>query len=182
MKKIVIFGSESTGKTTLATQLSNYFGVPCCPEFVRYYLSWRNKSADRQHIISVFEDIEPMAVGQIALENSVSILAQQLQSTFAIFDTNIETNWLYSRHYFDKTPILLDEMLKITDYHFYILLCPDVSWEADGLRDRAENREMMHQLFKNYLVAKGKKFVEIEGLGELRVAKGRAAIETFLEI
>jgi HTH-type transcriptional regulator, transcriptional repressor of NAD biosynthesis genes len=180
MKKIVLFGSESTGKTTLATQLSTYFGVPCCPEFVRYYLSWRNKSADRQHIISVFEDIEPMAAGQIALENSVTILAEQLKSPFAIFDTNIETNWLYSKHYFDKTPILLDEMLKISDYHYYVLLYPDVAWVADGLRDNAENREMMHQLFKNYLVTKGKTFVEIAGVCEARFEQARAAVETFL--
>jgi GTPase SAR1 family protein len=42
--KIALFGPESTGKTTLATQLADYFETAWVPEFARDYLQekWDN--------------------------------------------------------------------------------------------------------------------------------------------
>ncbi len=165
MKKIVVFGSESTGKTTLALALANYFGVPYCPEYVRYYLELRNQSAERKGIVSVYDDITPMAIGQLALENSTIEIAKGLGSFLVIFDTNVEINWLYSRYYFDQSPLFLDEIIKNNDkYDFYLLLAPTVAWQADGLRDSPHNRLEMHQLFKNFLVKHNKKFAEVTAL------------------
>lgn len=36
--KIVIFGPESTGKTTLSGDLAKYYGEPVVPEYMREYL------------------------------------------------------------------------------------------------------------------------------------------------
>ncbi|RZM00048.1 MAG: ATPase, partial [Pedobacter sp.] len=38
LKKVVILGPESTGKSTLATELSARFDTNWCPEFAREYL------------------------------------------------------------------------------------------------------------------------------------------------
>ena len=35
VKRIAIFGAESTGKSTLAEELAAHFGEPCVPEYVR---------------------------------------------------------------------------------------------------------------------------------------------------
>ena len=39
LKKIVIIGPESTGKSTLCTQLASHFKTTWCPEYAREYLS-----------------------------------------------------------------------------------------------------------------------------------------------
>ena len=41
MKKVVILGPESTGKTTLAKNLSIHFNTDYVPEFARSYLDVR---------------------------------------------------------------------------------------------------------------------------------------------
>ena len=37
-KRIVIYGPESTGKTTLANDLANHYKTKCAPEYAREYL------------------------------------------------------------------------------------------------------------------------------------------------
>ena len=39
MKKIVVLGPESTGKSTLCAQLAEHYNTVWCPEFARTYLS-----------------------------------------------------------------------------------------------------------------------------------------------
>ena len=38
LKKIAIIGPESTGKSTLATQLANHYETASCPEYAREFL------------------------------------------------------------------------------------------------------------------------------------------------
>ncbi len=165
--KIVFFGAESSGKTTLALQIAKYFSAFYCPEYVREYLTLRNLSPDRKNIVSVYADIEPMAVGQIALENSLENSYQnnltEGEKKILVYDTNIETNYIYSLYYFQKVPEILQQFVGQKQYDFYFLLYPNTPWVADGLRDSPENRAEMHQLFKDYLQTHQRNFVEING-------------------
>ena len=166
--KIVFFGSESSGKTSLASQISKKFEILCCPEYVREYLALRNLAPNRKNIISTYNDILPMAVGQAALEKSFENYSLQTNKNLLIYDTNIETNWIYSKFYYKKTPIILDKLVTEQKYDFYFLMYPDIAWIADGLRDSPNNREAMHNLFKNYLIKNNRNFVEIRGNYESR--------------
>ncbi len=172
--KVVFFGSESSGKTTLCLEIAKYFSVPSCPEYVREYLKLRNLAENRQGIISVYDDIEPMSIGQAALEASFEkyfsnqeISSKQI-TKLLLYDTNIETNWIYSNYYFQKTPKILDMLVTQKQYDLYLLLCPDIAWIDDGLRDSPDNRMEMHNLFKNYLIDNHRNFVEISGNYENR--------------
>jgi len=64
--KIAMYGPESTGKTTLASQLANEFNTIWIPEFARDYLQekWNSKKE-----ICSQEDLIPIAIGQTQLEN-----------------------------------------------------------------------------------------------------------------
>jgi nicotinamide riboside kinase len=177
--KIVFFGSESTGKTSLALQIVNKYAVPCCPEYVREYLMLRNLAPNRRKVVSVYDDILPMSVGQAALEASFEKYAlsntlpteKSVKNRMLVYDTNIETNWIYSKYYFGKTPKILDDLVSQKSYDLYFLMSPDIEWVADGLRDSPTNREEMHNLFKNYLIENNRNFVEISGTYDLRFQK-----------
>src|SRR5207253_481391 len=58
--RVVLTGSESTGKSTLARQLAEYYAAELVPEFVRDYAAKKGAALD-------YSDHGPIARGQIAL-------------------------------------------------------------------------------------------------------------------
>ena len=64
--RIVIYGPESTGKSTLSRKLAQHYNTTFVEEFARDFL--QNKF-DRTQEICSFEDLLPIARGQRAAEN-----------------------------------------------------------------------------------------------------------------
>ena len=67
--KVVLFGPESTGKTTLSIQLARYYNSVWVPEYARDYLQnkWNNERKTCES-----KDLLPIAVGQMKLENTLA--------------------------------------------------------------------------------------------------------------
>jgi adenylate kinase family enzyme len=65
LKKIVIIGPESTGKSTLCQELAEYFETIWCPEYAREYLLTNGTDYS-------FQDLLTIAKGQIALEEKLA--------------------------------------------------------------------------------------------------------------
>ena len=61
VKKIVVIGPESTGKSTLCELLAQHYEMQWCPEFAREYLITNGKEYDHDELLTI-------AKGQIALE------------------------------------------------------------------------------------------------------------------
>ena len=53
--KIALFGPESTGKTTLAKQLADYYETEWVPEFARDYLQEKWEENETPHFCSIFQ-------------------------------------------------------------------------------------------------------------------------------
>ena len=68
MKKIIVIGPESTGKSTLCEQLANHYKTCWCPEFAREYLLEKKGNYN-------FEDLLNIAMGQLELEDTLINLA-----------------------------------------------------------------------------------------------------------
>jgi NadR type nicotinamide-nucleotide adenylyltransferase len=179
VKKIVLLGAESTGKSTLAAQLAQHFGTLWCPEFARTYLSMKSQIEQRaaNQIVSVYDDIEPIAIGQLTMENSFGEQAKHL----LFCDTNLLTNLIYSKYYFEKYPDWLVQTIHERQYDLYLLLANDVAWVYDPLRDRPHAREALYHIFKDALLARQQKFVEIKGLGAQRLDNAIGVIKDFLD-
>ncbi|CEN46289.1 hypothetical protein CCAN11_1020006 [Capnocytophaga canimorsus] len=64
--RVVCFGPESTGKTTLCKALAEAFGTVWTPEFMRIYLE---EKWQKHHQSCSWNDLLPIAYGQMALEN-----------------------------------------------------------------------------------------------------------------
>ena len=67
--KVVLFGPESTGKTTLSKALARHYNSVWVPEYAREYLQdkWNNERKTCES-----SDFLPIALGQMRLENKLS--------------------------------------------------------------------------------------------------------------
>ena len=155
--KIVLFGPESTGKTTLSEQLARYYNTVWVPEYAREYLQnkWNNERKTCEP-----KDLLPIAEGQIRLENDLTKKATNI----LICDTDLLETKVYSEAYYigycDPT---LEKYALENTYDLYFLTYIDIPWEEDDLRDKPNERERMFQYFKDTLEKYERKFVILKG-------------------
>ncbi|HYC52369.1 MAG TPA: AAA family ATPase [Gemmatimonadaceae bacterium] len=169
MIKVVITGSESTGKTQLAHQLGRHYDAPVSEEFVRSYVQGRSAPLS-------FGDHGPIARGQIANEDAAIARAKRL----VILDTDLVSTVVYCTHYFSMAPQWIVDAARARAGSLYLLLRPDVPWIPDGVRDRGERREEMHALFAGTLSDLRLTPVEIGGDWDARFASAVRAIDALL--
>ena len=99
--KVVLFGPESTGKSSLAKELAVHYNTFYVDEFARNYLQ---KKWDRYQLACELKDIIPIAKGQMKNEN---IIAKK--TTKILFcDTDLLTTATYSKLYFNNYDNLYD--------------------------------------------------------------------------
>lgn len=163
MKRVVVTGSESTGKTTLAARLAAHFGAPCTPEFAREYAARTPRPLGPA-------DVEPIARGQRALEDAAAFRAERL----LVQDTDLLSTCVYAEHYYGACPPAVRRALRPPG--LYLLLAIDVPWVPDPHRDRGHLREHMHALFRAAVRASGAPFVEITGDWDARFQQAVVSI------
>lgn len=165
MIKVVLTGSESSGKTGLARRLGEHFRASVSEEFVRTYAGQHGGTLG-------FADHGPIAKGQMAAEDAAIARAHDL----VILDTDLVSTVVYCEHYFGSCPAWIEAEARSRAAHLYLLLKPDIPWEADGVRDRGDRRDEMHSLFEAKLKSLGLAYVEIGGDGAARFGAAVDAI------
>jgi len=168
--KIAIFGPESTGKTTLATQLAEYYKTVWVPEFARDYLQ---EKLDSGRGICDIDDMLPIAYGQTKLENE----SAQIANKYLFCDTNLLVTKVFSELYYNFCDSLLDKAARAHQYDLFFLTDIDVPWEDDGLRDSPDGRETIFEVFKQSLIDNRKPFITISGDKKTRLKNAVAIIE-----
>ncbi|MDP5061362.1 AAA family ATPase [Maribacter spongiicola] len=172
--KVVLFGPESTGKTTLSEQLARHYHTVWVPEYARDYLQdkWNNERKTCEP-----HDLLPIAEGQMKLENKLAKKATDI----LICDTDLLETKVYSEAYYigDCDPVLEKYALENT-YDLYLLTYIDIPWEADDLRDKPNEREEMFNYFKDTLEKYGKNFITLKGNKKQRLEKAINHIDTLL--
>lgn len=155
--KIVLFGPESTGKTTLAKKLAAHFNTEWVEEYMREYLQ---EKWDTTKELCEPEDLIKIAEGQILSENKKTETATGL----LFCDTDLLELTVYSKAYYNEycDPAILKHALN-NWYDLYFLTNIDVPWIADDLRDKPLDREDMFNKFKNALQFYEKPFIELKG-------------------
>ncbi|MDA8685689.1 DUF4301 family protein [Robiginitalea sp.] len=172
--KVVLFGPESTGKTTLAQELAAYYNTHWVPEYAREYLQvkW-----DRVQRTCEPEDLLPIARGQMRLENEMSAASKDL----LICDTDLLETKVYSEaYYLGYCDTELEQHALENKYDLYFLTYIDVPWEQDDLRDRPDKRREMFDYFKAALDTNRRKYVLLQGNRDERRRTAIAHIDKLL--
>ena len=172
--KVVLFGPESTGKTTLSIQLSKHYNTVWVEEYARPYLQrvWNQERRTCEQ-----KDILPIAQGQMALENRLSKRADKI----LICDTDLLETKVYSEEYYGGfvDPVLEKAALE-NHYDLYFLTYIDTPWVEDDLRDRPDQRLEMFNAFQNALDQYNRPYVLLKGDKETRLKKAVEEIDKIL--
>jgi len=163
LKKIVVTGPESTGKSTLCEQLAANYDTQWVPEYAREYLM----NLGRPY---TYDDLLIIARGQLQQEDR--ILAS-LQTPLVFIDTDMYVMKVWCEYVFGKChSFILDEIVK-RKYDLYLLCNTDLPWVADELREYPdlESRERLYHMYKDLMINQSTPWREISGGYEERLEK-----------
>lgn len=168
---IAVTGPESTGKTTLVIELAERFGGLYIPEYARNYV----EKLDHHY---TFEDVETIARMQVTQYYQ----AQDSDFRFVFFDTWLIITKVWFEWVYNKVPEWLEHEIRNCPIDLFLLCRPDLPWEADPVRENGgENRIKLYNRYKSNLQEYGFNFIEVEGIGEDRVATAFESVSRFFE-
>jgi NadR type nicotinamide-nucleotide adenylyltransferase len=166
VKKIAITGPESTGKSTLAQQLSDHFHTLWVPEFARHYIGNLNEPY-------TLSDLENIARGQIALQQK----SESIASGLIIADTELLVLKIWSENAFGQCPPWILEELQQQQFDLYLLMDIDLPWEPDPQREHPHLRQYFFDLYKAELERFGFPYKIISGTDSERLQTALRVIE-----
>lgn len=175
IKKIVIIGPESTGKSTLCEQLALHYETLWCPEFAREYLLENGMKYS-------FEDLLSIAKGQINLEekfkNETANSRLTTHASRIFIDTDLYVMKVWCEFVFSKChQFILDEIAR-RKYDLYLLCDVDLPWVKDELREYPDEgpRKELSNIYKDILINQNTPWVVINGGYEERLQRAIAAV------
>jgi HTH-type transcriptional regulator, transcriptional repressor of NAD biosynthesis genes len=165
VRRVSVFGPESTGKTTLSAELARACDTVCVPEFARSYLEARGGVLARP-------DIDVIGEGQIALEDALAREANRV----LICDTDPLLAVVWSEVMFGESPQWLRDAARLRRYDLTLLCDIDLPWADDVVRYLPEDRAEFAVRCQRALRDAGRRYERIRGTGAARTDAARAAV------
>lgn len=198
IRKIVVIGPESTGKSTLCEQLAGHYDTLWCPEYAREYLLTHG-------IDYSFEDLLAIAKGQLELEDG---FVMQMQHSFRsrgsseknaidggrphpqratghpllFIDTDMYVMKVWCEFVFEKCHRFILEQIVERKYDLYLLCHTDLPWVKDELREYPDplTRQKLFFMYRDLLVNQSVPWVGISGDYRERLRQAVAAVDGLL--
>ena len=158
-------GPESTGKSTLCTDLALHFSTHWCQEYAREYLIKNGTNYS-------YEDLLLIAKGQLALEEKalieLSIHHSKNDSTkqpILFIDTDMYVMKVWSEFVFHQCDPWILNQISERKYDGYLLCKHDLPWTKDELREypEVEKRASLYNYYKDILINQQIPWFEVKG-------------------
>lgn len=158
-KKICLVGPESTGKTTLAQALAEYFTTVWVPEQAR-------------EIIDQAGGFSPGLLGRIVWEQEEAVRqAEPLARRWLFVDSDFVTTQFYARKLSgeDWIPPWTPRLAETHRYDLYLWCEPDIPYEKDAQRAETDQRQEDARVMRILYERTGIPLVSVQGLGSQRL-------------
>ena len=172
MKKIVIIGPESTGKTTLCEQLADHYKTNWCPEFARAYLLEKGMGYN-------YEDLLSIARSQLELEER---LLPEAKNDLFFIDTDMYVMKVWCEVVFDQCHNWILKQIANRQYDYYLLCNTELPWIEDELREYPDlvTRQKLFNMYKDIVINSGSPWAEITGTHEQRLLAAINIVDTLI--
>jgi NadR type nicotinamide-nucleotide adenylyltransferase len=184
IKKIVVVGPESTGKSTLCERLAAHYNTIWVREYAREYLLKNGTDY-------TFENLLDIAKGQLQLEEEGIV---QLEKRFVdnpplrdgglplFIDTDQYVMKTWCEFVFGKCHQWILNQIVERKYDLYLLANVDAPWVKDELREYPdfESRYRLYHHYRDLLINQEVPWVDISGDYEERLRKAVAGVDSLL--
>ena len=175
LKKIVILGPESTGKSTICEALSKAYNTFWCEEYAREFLSKNGTDY-------TFDNLLTIAKGQIANEDNATQKAIKENKSHLIIDTEMYVMKVWCEYVFNNChTYILDEIHK-REYDLYLLCDIDLVWTPDEMREYPDEkpRQELFAIYKDILINQNTPWGIVSGAGDQRTQNAIQLIDKIL--
>lgn len=180
IKKIVVIGPESTGKSTLCNKLAEHYNTVSVPEYAREYLEKNGRDY-------TYNDLLTIAKGQIELENNAinqlpdtSTTNQTPAQPLLFIDTDMYVMKVWCEFVFNKCHNWILNRIAERKYDGYLLCNVDIDWVKDALREYPDDqtRSKLYYHYKEIMINLDVPWVDISGDYATRFEKAIDFIES----
>jgi len=163
LKKIVVIGPESTGKSTLCEKLAEHFNTIWCKEYARQYLSEYGTAYNYDNLLTIAE-------GQLASEEAAIKAAIETHKTHLIIDTDMYVMKVWCEYVFNNCHPMILEAIAERKYDMYLLCDIDLPWTKDEMREYPDEgpRKELFAIYKELLMNQSTPWAIVSGMGEER--------------
>ncbi len=169
--KVVILGTESTGKTVLTNRLANYYHCSFVSEVGRELIDNSNTFG--------FNDL--IKVAEAHSKRIQQTITGDSHSPLVIIDTDVHITMSYSRFTFNRELEITKEIYDSNKADLYLYLNNDVEFIQDGTRLSEYDRNRLDLLHRQILKEHSICFIEIDGDWESRFNKAVKNINELIE-
>ncbi|MFY0594084.1 MAG: ATP-binding protein [Roseivirga sp.] len=166
---MAVIGPESTGKSTLASALADYFGTRCVPEYAREFLGKLDRPYNQDDLLTI-------AKGQLEDEKAFRKQANDL----IILDTDLFVIKVWSEFKYGNADPFLLQLLSMNQADLYLLTSPDIPFEDDPLRESPKDRARLFDIYHKELMNAGVNFQIVDGSHESRLQKSIMVINDLI--
>ncbi len=160
MRKIILTGPESTGKSTLAKMLSKGLNASLVKEYAREYLE-KNGAKYKE------KDLLKIAKGQAKKEKNIV----KNESKYQVCDTSFLVLKIWSEYRYNRCHKFIRKKLEQNKNAIYFLCGTEIPWEYDKLRENPKDRQELYNIYKNELDNLGVEYYELKGKPQTRLRK-----------
>jgi NadR type nicotinamide-nucleotide adenylyltransferase len=178
IKKIVILGPESTGKSTLCEQLAAHYNTTWVKEYAREYLLKNGKAYDYENLLDIAKgQVENEELG---IRNWVDSKSKIYNPKSKIFiDTDMHVMKVWCEFVFEKCHHWILNRISERKYDLYLLCNIDLPWVKDELREYPDliSRQKLYCHYKDILLNQNVPWIDISGGYEERLEKAIKAVD-----
>lgn len=166
LKKIVVIGPESTGKSTLCEKLASHYNTLWVPEYARTYLEKNGPEY-------AYEDLLTIAKGQIDLEEKLIAQSAKLKASRLFIDTDMYVMKVWAEFVFNKCHNWILNRIAERNYDLFLLCDIDLPWVEDKLREYPDKkiRRKLYCFYKDLMINQSTLWCNISGKYDERLAK-----------
>ena len=164
LRTIAVLGPESSGKSTLCAQLAEHLHGTWVREYARDYVPTQ---------LGQYSEADLCAIARGQQEwNEVGMLHAMNQGhTFVGFDTEATVLAVWAQAALGYVPPEIEHACATQTFTDYLLLTPDLPWQADPLRSAPElaQRQAIFAQYEIWLNRYQRPYTVISGHGEARL-------------